>query len=74
MFEATPPSPVCWQSNGAAAEASATSILGIDHATKLSPIPSLAEIHCLLETAGRNVLKVANSLGHEVPMLSKIIY
>ena len=45
-----------------------TSSLGVDHATKLSAIPSQAEIRCLLEAAAKKLLEVAKSLGDKVRM------
>ena len=64
-----PPPPIRWQSIGAAGETSATSSLGVDHATKLSAIPSQTEIYCLLKTTARKLLEVAYSLGDEVRMV-----
>ena len=53
---------------GGAEEVSVTSSLDVDHATKLSAIPSQAEIRCLLEAVAKKMLNVANSLGDKVRM------
>ena len=54
------------QSIRAAEEAGAMSSLGVDHATKLSAIPSQGEIYSLLVTTGSKLIKIADSLGDQV--------
>ena len=52
----------------AAAEASATSSLGVDHASKLSAIPAQAEVDALVEAAVRHLREAAKRLGDKVRM------